>query len=237
MDITTDSRTCNENQQKYIVQRDISNWITPEYSIYYEKAPVSNIDSEKFPPAIRADTPITKIKDLFFPEFNFVAPMYPDTYLLHKFEPLTFTRLIGFTSHIFPSYSVSQNGNEIATIAYPILDEGSTLLSLLNVEKRYVIKYKDEVYITSEDVGQFYTGTFVKTLNFYNYHTGSKDDPIAIVKFRRNALGRSGLYTVCINIDMDPLFKELLFASVIAYDQHIIDEEKEEEAERRRKKN
>lgn len=222
----TGSRSCLDNQEKYIVQRDLFDFFTPEYTVYFETAPVGNYESAEFPPAVRVDTPVEGIRELFFPNFRFVAPEFPATYLTKNFVPLEFTRLVSFRSIVFPSYSVSQNGNEIAQILYPMFEEEADFWSLTGLEKRYVIRYNGEVYVTSEELGQIFEGTLVKTLNFYNFNTGDEDAPIAEIKVRANALNRTGLYTVCINTEMDPILKELLFATVLAYDQHVIEKEK-----------
>jgi len=227
----SDSRSCRDNQEKYIVQRDMNDIFTPEYTIYLEKAPVANYESAEFPPAVRVDTPVEGIKELFFPNFRFIAPEFPETYIKQNFESLEFTRLSSFRSVIYPSYSVNQGGTEIAQILYPMFEEEADFWSLLGFEKRYAIRYNGETYVTSEELGQIFKGVLIKTLNFYNFNTGDQDSPIATIKVRANALNRTGLYTICINTEMDPVLKELLFATVLAYDQHVIEKEKQEENE------
>ncbi len=222
----TDSRSCPDGHEIFIIQRDLLDIFTPEYTIYGEEAPVANIESEEFPPAVRVDTPVEGLKELFFPNFKFVKPTFPEIYDRLGFEELDFTRLGSLSSLFFPSYSVTQGGTEVAQILYPVTSEEADFWSITGIEKRYVVKYGGETYVSGEELEQLFEGTLIKTLNFYNFNTGDEDDPMAIIKLRQNALGRTGLYTVCIKDDMPPILKELLFATALAYDQHVIEKEK-----------
>ncbi len=222
------SRSCPDGHEKFIIQRDFFNIFTPEYTIYRNEAPLTNTESPEFPPAVRINTPTTSIEDIFFPNFNFGKPNYHEIYDAGGFMPLEFSRIGSLSSLFFPSYSVTQGGTEVAQIIYPITSEEADFWSITGLEKRYVVKFEGEVYISGEKLGQIFDGVLIKTLNFYNFNTGNENNPMAIIKVRQNALGRSGLYTVCIKDDMNPMLKELLFATAVDYDQHVIAKERQD---------
>lgn len=230
-----ESRSCLDGEEKYIVQRDVNDFFTPEYTIYVNEAPAFNNNDEDYPPAVRVDTPVNDgANSVFFPTFEFKEPEFPSNYFEFNFENLRFERINSFQSLYFPSYRVfDRSGNQIATIGYPLTEEeGGDALGYLGIERKYVIDYKDQLYLTSEELRfeQVLEGEWVKTLNFYRFIEGDRnaeDNPIAKIKVRGNLLGRSGIYTICIGQDLDPVFKELIFASVIAFDQHVIADKRE----------
>jgi hypothetical protein len=218
----TSSRGCPAGQELFIVQRDVFNLISPEYSIYKNKAPVGNYDTESYPPVVRVDTPTTNITTAFFPQFDFVEPQFNAEYSEGKYQPLTFRRMASLSSLVFPSYEILKQGQVIGSLVYPTTTEEASLLGLIGLEKRYVIDIEGERYVTSEEFIQF---KFIKEIYFYK-----ASDPemksIAVIKPRAQASGTTGVYTVCLSEILTPKVKEALFASVIAYDQHVFAEER-----------
>lgn len=222
------SRTCPKGQELYIVQRDIFNIVTPEYSVYKNKAPVGNYEVESYPPVIRVDTPTTDITKAFFPQFEFSEPKFASEYSKGGYRPLIFRHIPGLKSLIYPSYDVydSEEALEreepIGRMVYPTDEEEATLLGLFGLEKRYVIEFMDKTYVTTEQFVQF---KLVKEMYFFDADD-PKETPIAVIKPREQASGRSGVYTVCLGKKLSPEVKEFLFATVIALDQHVFKEEK-----------
>lgn len=228
----TESRSCPSGYELFILQRDINDIITPEYTIYKNKAPAFNNEDPDFPPAVRVDTPTLGLSNIFFPTFSFVKPTYSKVFDGYNFKALQFDRIDSFSSIFFPSYSVFQKENpedEIAQILYPILSEEADFWSLTGLQLRYVIKYQGKRYVSNRqfEILEMLKGNFVKTFKFYDYDTGSEDDPIAIIKVRENAFNVDGRYTLCIKDVNDTILKELIFATIIAFDQHIMSEDRQ----------
>lgn len=219
----TSSRGCPEGQKLFIVQRDAFNLFTPEYSVYMNKAPVGNYETESYPPVVRVDTPTTDITKAFFPQFEFTKPEFPAEYEEGQYKPLVFKRITSFKSLLFPSYEIFQNGTMVGRLVYPTDSDEATLLGLTGLEKRYVAEIKGKMFITSEEFLQL---KFVKEIYFYDAG-GSPDRSIAVIKPRAQLSGLRGAYTVCLHEMLLPEEKEVLFASVIAMDQHVFKEERQ----------
>lgn len=222
--IFTRSRTCPSGHQLYIVQRDAFDWVTPEYSVYKNEAPVGNYEDEDYPPVVRVDSPVLTANEIFMPKYEFTKPEYDKVYKEGNYVPLNFDRVVSLTSLIFPSYEVTNKQDQpVAKITYPTSGEEATALGLVGLEKRYVVEYKDKKYITSEELLQF---KLVEEIYFYDADDPD-ETPIAIIKQREQSTGRMGVYTVCLADKIEPVLKELLFATVIAIDWHVFQEEKE----------
>jgi len=106
----------------------------------------------------------------------------------------------------------------------------ATGLGLTGLEKRYVVQYYKpdgtiNSYVTTETFLQLFTeGKIVEEIYFYRVDNNVESDQVAIIKPQT---GRAGGYTVCINEQLDPVEKQLLFGTIIAIDQHRFQKERE----------
>ena len=105
----------------------------------------------------------------------------------------------------------------------------ATGLGLVGLEKRYVVQYYApdgtiKSYVTTEEFLQILRGKIVEEIYFYRVENNRETDQVAIIKPQT---GRSGGYTVCINEQLNPIEKQLLFGTIIAIDQHRFQKERE----------
>ena len=163
--------TCPSNFENYRVSRDLINIATRDYMI---SGPQGNL-------------------------FRVVGNL-PVTFSMNSLtgkRNLDLRRDLTVSSMIFPSYLVTIDGTQIATINYRV-----------DIGRRYQITYGNDQIQSSQDL--------VAMTPSFTFMSGSRE----IARVTRQLISVGASYDLCIDQSVDDNTKDLIFATVIAFDQH-----------------